>query len=132
MAFDFAARIEDWRAQLLSTSKRNRLISFKSGRTGGVTLVRPDPAGLWSRLLAGNTALTFVWKRDLIDLPPDGAEEVADDALILFEPGEATEPADEDILEQCLRSPRLRPNHILTDQSDRLLAARLTRLSLNA
>jgi hypothetical protein len=54
MPSDIAARIEAWRAQLLDTSKRNRLINFKAGRTGGLALVHPDPGDLWHRLVATN------------------------------------------------------------------------------
>ena len=39
---DIAAKIEEWRSQLLNTSKRNKLISFKAGRSGGVNLFHPD------------------------------------------------------------------------------------------
>src|SRR5262249_45443275 len=41
-------------------------------------------------------------------------------------------PEERDVLEGCLRSPRLRPDHLLTDLPDRQLASRLTRLALNA
>src|SRR5438552_12980212 len=37
-AFDVADRIDGWRQQLLDTSRRNRLVSFRSGRGGGVDL----------------------------------------------------------------------------------------------
>jgi very-short-patch-repair endonuclease len=133
MPFDLAARIEAWRTQLLDTTKRNRLINFKAGRTGGIALAHPDPGDLWHRLVTETAALTFPWKRDLIDLPTDQPEATGDGALTLFDPADAPEPvADQDILERCRRSPRLRPGHLLTDLSDRMLAARLTRLALNS
>src|SRR5436309_8169446 len=135
MPFDIAARIEAWRAQLLDTTKRNRLISFKSGRGGGILLVHPDPGELWHRLVAGNRPLTFPWKRDLIDLPVD-TEEVTNgtaNALTLFEPEEASAAAgSQDVVERCRHSPRLDSDHLLTEFPDKRLAARLTRLALNA
>jgi hypothetical protein len=70
MPFDINAQIEAWRTQLLDTTKRNRLISFKVGRTGGIALVHPDPGDLWDRLVARNEALTFVWKRNVIEVDP--------------------------------------------------------------
>ena len=129
MPFDIASRVESWRAQLLDTSKRNRLINFKTGRAGGIALAHPDPGDLWHRLVAEDAALTFPWQRDLIDLPADPAE----DGLTLSDVAEETEtiPAAE-ILQRCLHSPRLKPDHLLTDLSDRRLAARLTRLALAA
>jgi very-short-patch-repair endonuclease len=133
MPSDIDARIEGWRSQLLDTTKRNRLINFKSGRTGGITLVHPDPDDLWQRLVVANTSLTFAWVRDLIDLPDEPGEAARDGTLTLFDPVPAQERLTrQDVLEHCRRSPRLRPGHLLTDLPDRLLAARLTRLSLNA
>jgi very-short-patch-repair endonuclease len=133
MPFDFAAQIEDWRKQLLDTTKRNRLINFKAGRGGGVNLLHPDPGDLWHRLVVDDAGLTFVWKSELIDLPPDPEEVGADRALSLFDPAEApARQTEEDILTRCRRSPRLRDDHLLTDLTDRQLAARLTRLALNA
>jgi very-short-patch-repair endonuclease len=135
MPSDIAACIEAWRKQLLDTTKRNRLINFKAGRTGGIALVHPDPDNLWHSLVTGNGGHTFAWKGDLIDLPEDRAEASRDSegALTLFDPRQAPEPlTGQDILDRCRHSPRLRPGHLLTDLPDRMLAARLTRLALNA
>jgi hypothetical protein len=133
MPFDIAARIEAWRTQLLDTTKRNRLINFKTGRTGGITLVHPDPGELWHHLVVNDAALTFVWQRNLIDLPPEKEPE-GENSLTLYEPVEQApeEASAQDLLERCRRSPRLRPDHLLTDMPDRPLAARLARLALNA
>jgi hypothetical protein len=133
MLFDIAARIEAWRMQLLDTSKRNRLINFKAGRTGGIALIHPDPGDLWHRLVTQDAALTFQWKRDLIDLPPDPEAVSRGDGIMLFDPSAVPQNvASQDILERCRRSPRLRADHLLTDFDDRRLAARLTRMALNA
>ena len=69
LTIDLSAQIEQWRQNLLDTTKRNRLISFKSGRIGGISLVRPDPGGLWHFLVSANQSLTFPWKRTLVELP---------------------------------------------------------------
>src|SRR5262245_54310855 len=120
LSFDMGARIDAWRSQLLDTTRRNRLISFKTGRGGGVALVRPDPGALWDRLLGG-AALTFPWRRDLLDV-----EEPSEEA--------SSKPAprpDAEELRLCLDSPRLREDHLLTDLPDESLRQRLTRLALN-
>jgi very-short-patch-repair endonuclease len=133
MPFDMNASIEAWRTKLLDITKRNRLISFKAGRTGGVSLVHPDPGELWHRLVLSDEALTFVWKRDLVELPPDAEEGASAGSLTLFDPVETPErETDPDVLERCRHSPYLRPEHLLTDLPDRRLAGRLTRLALNS
>lgn len=134
MPFDIASQIESWRTQLLDTTKRNRLINFKTGGTGGIVLAHPDPGELWHSLVAGGQILSFPWKRELIDLPEE-AEQMDADGLRhpnLFDPDELTEPPTGfDILDRCRHSPHLRADHILTELSDQRLASRLTRLHLN-
>jgi very-short-patch-repair endonuclease len=132
MPMDVSAQIQGWRQQLLDTSKRNRLISFKAGRTGGIPLVHPDSADLWQRLVADDKSVTFVRQAELIDLPEEPEEEQDDSPTLLddTEPRPAV-PA-QDVLERCRRSPRLRDHHVLTDFPDKQLAARLTRLALGA
>jgi very-short-patch-repair endonuclease len=135
MPFDISAQIEAWRTLLLDTTKRNRLINFKTGRGGGVALVHPDPGELWHRLLVADSALTFPWRRDLIDLPNEAGQPGQDDAakLAVFDPTEPPDPDQaQDVLEQCRHSPRVSPGHLLTDLPDPELARRLTRLALNA
>jgi hypothetical protein len=80
-SFDIKARIDAWRQQLLDTSKRNRLVSFRSGRVGGVDLISPDAASLWQRLVADEGRLQFPWKRDVLGLPAEliDAERLAED-----------------------------------------------------
>jgi hypothetical protein len=133
MPFDINARIEAWRTHLLDTTKRNRLINFKVGRTGGLRLAHPDPDDLWHRLVTNSTALSFVWKRELIDLPtePEGAAGGKSEAC--FEtPNPREEETIGDIRERCRHSAHFRPDHLLTDLSDSKLAASLTRLARNS
>jgi very-short-patch-repair endonuclease len=133
MPFDINAQIDAWRALLLDTTKRNRLINFKVGRTGGIAIVHPDPGNVWHSLVTTNARLTFAWKRDLIDLPPDPEEAGTAGSLPLFDHLEAPVQEDgEDVLARCRHSPRLRPDHLLTELSDRRLAGRLNRLALNS
>lgn len=131
MPIDLDKRIETWRTQLLDTTKRNRLINFKSGGTGGIALIHPKPGTLWGSLLTSTSTPFFVWKRDLVELP--SAPE-RDGSLTLFDPVAMNEATDDEkgILEQCLECPRLRENHLLTELSDDKLAKKLTRLDLNA
>jgi very-short-patch-repair endonuclease len=133
MPFDINARIDVWRTQLLDTSRKNRLINFKVGRSGGIALVHPDPGDIWDRLVAGNAGLAFAWKRDLIDLPPEGEEVTEDDPTQQFLFARAKQQEDDPaVLDQCRDSPLLRPEHLLTELPDGILAGRLTRLALNA
>jgi hypothetical protein len=186
MPFDISHQIENWRIQLLDTSKRNRLINFKTGRAGGIRFVHPDTQQLWNRLTTPSSPLLFAWKRDLIDLTEEWQESTDDTLgmppaslpktsgptlnaesgtipagnvplalpyfpdLIEFptEPlGQAEESSDGpgvpppdltrslspgEILALCLDSPRLKPEHLLTELPDKRLAARLSRLALSA
>jgi hypothetical protein len=137
MPFDFAAQIEVWRKQLLDTTKRNRLIGFKAGRGAGVSLLHPDPGDLWHCLVGDDAGLTFVWKSELIDLPPRPGGGRGGRRFVPLRPAAAAAPAParptaQEILTCCRHSPRLRDDHLLTDLHDRPLAARLTRLALNA
>ncbi len=81
MPFDIEARLAEWRKSLLDTTKRNRLIKFIAGRIGGVNLVHPPVADLWSRLVRDGTTLTFPWKQQLLGLPREiiDAEKLAAD-----------------------------------------------------
>jgi hypothetical protein len=133
MPFDMNTEIDAWRTLLLDKTKRNPLINFKMGRSGGIFLAQPDPGEIWHHLVTSTAPLTFIWQRDLIDLPSDTEESVGGYTLPLFEPANTPEnEADRDILERCHRSPRLRRDHLLTDLPDRQLASRLTRLDLNS
>jgi very-short-patch-repair endonuclease len=86
---------------------------------------------IWRQLVIDTTALSFVWKRELLgETDPEG-----DARLPLFdsdgeEEASRREPHVE--LADCLRAPALYDNHILTDMSDRALGNRLNRLALNA
>src|SRR5262245_25067487 len=135
MAFDPDARLAEWRKSLLDTTKRNRLIKFVAGRVGGVMLLHPPAADLWARLVRDGATLSFPWKRELLGLPREilDAETLAAD----YDPNRGDlEPAAAEMEREwtalCLRSPRLRETHIVTEFSDRQLAARLTRLDRTA
>ncbi|HSQ55918.1 MAG TPA: DUF4011 domain-containing protein, partial [Gemmata sp.] len=128
---DIDARIAEWRKSLLDTTKRNRLIKFVAGRIGGVNLVYPPVGDFWTRLVSEEFRLTFVWKSDLLGLPREVVD--ADFLAADFDPQRGTlEPAADviarELTDQCLRSPNLHQDHILTDFTDLQLAARLSRL----
>ena len=133
-SLDIAAKIEQWRSQLLDTSKRNKLISFKSGRSGGVNLHHPGTDSVWDQLVAGNDRMTFVWKRDLIDEAEKQENGLGRELFsLLNEEGGIDESSNERIeLSRCLESFRLQEGHLLTDLSDKRLASRLGSLALNA
>ncbi|MCI0703724.1 MAG: DUF4011 domain-containing protein, partial [Planctomycetia bacterium] len=131
MPSDLDARLTEWRKSLLDTTKRNRLIKFVTGRIGGVSFVRPSANELWQRLVREGEQLTFIWKRELLNLPQEvmNAETLAAD----YDPTRGTADIDEEavrreLLAMCLRSEKLKPSDLLTDQTDRQMAARLLRL----
>src|SRR5579871_1617349 len=126
MPTDLDARIADWRKSLLDTTKRNRLIKFVAGRIGGVNLTQPPAADLWTHLVRDGSKLTFPWKRELLGLPHEILD--ADTLAVDFDPTRGTASGDSEELARelttlCLRSPNLRPTHILTDFTDRQLVA---------
>src|SRR5262245_16410574 len=131
MASDLEARLIEWRKSLLDTTKRNRLIKFVAGRIGGVSFVRPEANELWQQLVREGEPLTFVWKRELLNLPEEvmNAETLAAD----HDPQRGSADVNEEavrreLLAMCLRSEKLRVTDLLTDQTDRQMAARLLRL----
>ena len=128
------ARIEEWRRHLLDTSKRNRLVSLKFGQTGGIELVCPDASNLWHQLVADEVVLTFPWKYELVELPPEEVDDEDDRMGVEGQDDDlpARRGGKVDILGLCLSSPRLRPEHLLTTLTDKKLNARLKRLALNS
>lgn len=180
MPFDIDARIGEWQKSLLDTTRRNRLIKFTAGRSGGLTFLHPAGDDLWQGLVVEGRPFTFPWKRDILGLPAEVIDgETADPADALAEPasplavGSPTAPAtgsegaDEarpagslgteagtppaggdgrsgaredaptapkpktlrELTADCRASARLGFDHLLTDLSDKKLAAQLLRLA---
>jgi very-short-patch-repair endonuclease len=130
--FDVGPRIETWRQLLLDTSKRNRLVSFKAGRGGGLEIVHQAAADLWQKLVVAEARFEFPWKRDLLGLP---AEVIDNEQLAVDPPTDDTPPLPpiaQEFTALALKSHRLRPDHLLSDQSDKQLNTRLGRLALAA
>jgi hypothetical protein len=134
MATSLSERIEEWRNQLLDTSKRNRLISLNLGRAGAVKLVHPGAEKLWTSLVAEGKTMSFPLQRELVGVPLEEQEtEPTGLYPTLFDPEtELKSPAERIDLRLCLESPYLRDDHVLTDLSDKQLKSRLARLALNA
>ena len=133
MATDLSARIDEWRSQLLDTTKRNRLISLKLGRTGAIKLVHPTTDVIWDQLVAQSGAMSFPFKHELVGEPEAAIEaDLSDEFPSVFDPESETKPGERIDLSRCLESPRLRGNDLLTDMADKPLKARLGRLALNA
>jgi Protein of unknown function (DUF4011) len=135
MASDIAAKIEQWRGKLLDTSKRNRLISFKAGHAGGVGLVYPGVDRIWEGLVAEEGCLSFIRRREHLGEPEREAIDDDDDGHELASSDldeEGPTHAGGDDLARCLRSPRLGEIDLLTDLTDKALAARLNRLARDA
>ncbi len=134
MAIDLSARIEEWRSQLLDTTKRNRLISLKLGKTGALKLIHPSAQSLWEQLIALGGTMSFPTRQELVG----ESDAVSDDDSpgqypSVFDPDiEGDSPTGRIDLRTCLESPNLLESHVLTDLSDKLLKPRLGRLALNA
>jgi hypothetical protein len=133
---DIEQRIEEWRKQLLDTSKRNRLISCKIGRTGAIALEHPSPSQIWRTIVVEDGSLKFVWKSDLIGEEDEAVPVESEDVEPRGEVPDTTKPTRDSWnakdLEQCFQSPNLDPLDILTPGTDKALAGKLTRLSLAA
>lgn len=116
-----ADRIEEWRSQLLDTTKTNRLIKLEFGRSGAIKLVHPEEAeDIWRQLVDEGASMSFPFKRSLVG---QAEARVVDES----------EPTSENVsMDACLASPRLRPGHLLTELTDKDLGSRLGRLDLNA
>ena len=134
MAMDLSARIEEWRSQLLDTTKRNRLISLKLGRAGTLKLIYPSAELLWERLVSLGETMSFPMKQELVGEPEEADDQDPSGHYpSVFDPEtDGNSPAGRIDLKRCLASPRLLESHILTDLSDKLLKPRLGRLALNA
>lgn len=128
------ARIEEWRSKLLDTSKRNRLISLNLGRAGAVKLVHPSAKALWSRLVDEEESVTFPKKLYLAGRASEGmsGDESQEFPSLLDGDSEEKTPSDRVDLPTCLSSPRRRPDHVLTELTDKQLKSRLGRFDLNA
>src|SRR5262245_40006626 len=109
---DISAQIEKWRKHLLDTTRRNRLVNFKAGQTGGNRLVGPGPGDLWDCLRSAGRPVSFRWQRELIELPPEPEPDATLPQVLADDTTTAEAVPDqrlqEAILAQCLVSPRLR------------------------
>ncbi len=116
------------------TSKRNRLVNLSLGRTGAVKLVHPNAERLWSYLVGDGQGMSFPYKCALLGLSSgDDGELSHEPEPSLLEPeSDPRDPCDRIDLQQCLESPRLQGNHLLTDLPDKQLKSRLGRMALNA
>jgi hypothetical protein len=140
-------QIEEWRKRLLDLSKRNRLVNCKIGARAAVEIVYPDPELVWQRVVVNGNKMSFAWKRDLLDEEDD--EKGAPQLSLFLEEGEDAnrsniEHVDKAVdkrepsapkrsaMEDCLASPFLREEHLITEMADQALRTRLNRLSLNA
>jgi DNA polymerase III delta prime subunit len=126
---DLTACLEEWRRQLLDTSKRNRLVSSKMGRGGVLVIEHPEFYALWNQLTVNSQVTEFLWPSELINgEPSDGDESDA---------GDGQAPIDRKVLtavelEQIKQSPDLRDGRLLTNLTDKPLDGRLGRLSIAA
>lgn len=128
------ARIEEWRTNLLDLSKRNRLIHLNLGRYGAVKLIHPSPQTLWSNLVGSGERFSFPEKQYLTGKVGGGNLQNGNRELAVVDDEENHENSGPEApsLEDCLSSPRLRSDHLLTELTDKHLKSRLSRMQLNA
>ncbi len=134
MTVSMDAQIEEWRGKLLDTTKKNALVSLKLGKSGAVKLVHPSADELWARLVDEGESVSFPEKHALVEgLSEDVTEGHSEESLPA--PDAKTEdegqPNHVDI-QTCLLSPRLLPDHVLTELTDKQLKDRLGRFDRNA
>jgi hypothetical protein len=135
MSFDIITKIEEWRSQLLDTSKRNRLINLSLGRAGAIKLVHPLVDRVWGRLVAESRAMSFPLKLDLVgesDEPIESDPPSGTYPMLFTLEAEAKDASERIDLGRCLESFRLHEGHLLTELTDKQLTSRLGRLALNA
>jgi very-short-patch-repair endonuclease len=92
-------------------------------------------ADLWNKLVREGDTLTFPWKSDLLGVPREILD--ADTLAADFDPTRGTVEGNTrdlagEYMKLCLKSSHLRPNHVLTEFTDRQLAAKLIRLHRTA
>lgn len=144
------SQIESWRSHLLDIGNRNPLVSTSFHPTRGVLeLFAPTTEEIWRKLIisgdSGSTLMRFPWKRDLV--PPPAMKSKPNDATKskAVESGQleldidgaidaANTNAEKEIkdwnpsVSQCLASPKLRGNDLLTAIGDRVLDRRIRTL----
>jgi len=115
------SEIRAWRDNLLDFSKRSNLIQCRGRNREPLWLRHPAPTEIWSKLL-NQELLELPKKRWLIPPveqdPPAGQQ---DDKRRKEIPREPT-------LDECLASPKLKSNHLLTDLADDALWSQLSKL----
>ncbi len=130
MTMIISDRIEEWRSQLLDTTKRNRLINLKLGKTGALKLIHPTAELVWEQLVALGGTMSFPSQQELVG---ESDEDPSGRYPSVFDPEtDGDTSAGRIDIKRCLESPRLLESHLLTDLSDKLLKSRLGRLALNA
>ena len=119
-------QVENWRKKLLDLGNRNSLINCSFSPSHGVVeILHPDTESVWRKLAAENEAgaatMRFPWRRDLVPAPPGqiGLE---------VEDGREWNPPFND----CISSPRCRPNDLMTGATDKALNRRFRTLSKHA
>src|SRR5262245_60934436 len=63
---DLGERLEEWRRQLLDTSKRSRLVSCKFGRAGVLGIEHPGIDQVWETFGIQEAGAAFPWPSFLL------------------------------------------------------------------
>jgi very-short-patch-repair endonuclease len=107
------AKLRQWKNQLIDTSKRNRLLFFREGKTTTLRLMQPEPDALFDWLVCNERPLTF-----LLQEPSAGA-------------GAGAAPASGGNAVSGLPPATIaRPGEVLTDREDEKLRGTLYNLRL--
>ena len=113
---DVRTRLDQWKNQLIDTTKKNRLLFFTPLKTASIQLRDPGPENLFGRLVREEKPLTFARRQ------PSEPAEVLPDLEIT---GKV-----EDALTDDIPVRDLAPGEVLTDRGDQDLNAVLYRLRL--
>ncbi|MDR2706255.1 MAG: DUF4011 domain-containing protein [Planctomycetaceae bacterium] len=114
--------IDGWKNLLLDFSKRNRLINCRIGGRNTLEIVHPNLETILQHLVIDEETMQFSWKNDLV---PKNSNEQSE------QEEEATE-TQRISLDECLASPLLEENDLLTPLTDKELKRKLRQKSASA
>ena len=129
--------LDNWKRQLLDTSKISKLINCRFSRgsggvsAGGALLIEhPKADQLWADLSVGDRAATFAWASSVLPASVQEPVDTPTDPDAPGKPSRANLTAEE--LQQALASPHLAAEEMLTTLFDKRMDAVLKRMSLAA
>ncbi|MDR2441853.1 MAG: DUF4011 domain-containing protein [Planctomycetaceae bacterium] len=127
--------IDGWKNKLLDFSKRNRLINCRIGGRNTLEIVHPNMETILQYLVIDEKTVRFSWKNDIVPNIPKNNEEENEK---ITQENQQNSPEEQNSLEQrisleqCLESPLLESNDLLTLLTDKELKRKLKQKSARA